>query len=251
MNLVHALEPALPSYHMEIAIQIFRNNSDYRRSEDRHLFVVLADSAICNSMQEDKGENKEALRNLLLCMDDATQLSLERRVSNCGYYGHLPWIETLLSLAQHPHPSWNGLISASLIDHLEEGVQKYLITGTGERVTERVSLLKDLVAARTIQGIQQRQPSTEGSSASDPHAWPGGIVADEKYFNEQSVHHDKPASSSSLGSSGSPYIMPPTPFSLVQGGDHDIELGELPYTFPVPETDATFFSHSRASTWPN
>lgn len=115
--------------HAELAISVFRSNPKYTNPENRHLFVTLTDLALekCDGPYAyDFGH--VLIERLLKCVNEAAQISLDKKLRNCGYYGDLPWIASLL-VAAKTTPDVCSCFPKTLLGVLEDGLDAGLITG--------------------------------------------------------------------------------------------------------------------------
>lgn len=116
--------------HAELAISVYRSNFNYTNPENRHLFVTLADLALAKCDSPYAYDYGHALiERLLKCVNEAAQISLDKKLRNCGYYGDLPWIASLL-VAAKTTPDVCRCFPKTLLGVLEGGLNAGLVTGS-------------------------------------------------------------------------------------------------------------------------
>ena len=115
--------------YAKLAVRVYRENTGYINKESRHLFVTLADTAIqkCDTRSICLYHQAD-LELLLNSVEDATRISLDNGISNCGYYGDNPWIASLTQAACSNSSLYN-CIPSSLLRAFQDSLSNRLFTG--------------------------------------------------------------------------------------------------------------------------
>ncbi|KAJ3534156.1 hypothetical protein NM688_g7180 [Phlebia brevispora] len=138
--------------YAQLAQDVYRRyiakNDERYSQENKHLFVTMADMAFRPNAGDYPGTEElkhEKLGALLLTMADALGLSLAQGWVNCGSYGDLPWIGTLLNAVYRKDPLLPDIaqiVPAELLKNLRRCVDRGLITGPD--VAGQLTQLRDL-----------------------------------------------------------------------------------------------------------
>ncbi|KAJ3551612.1 hypothetical protein NM688_g4602 [Phlebia brevispora] len=154
---------------VSFAVQVFEQNPDYSRPNERHLFVMAVDAVLRRLIQDEKARQASSVQFLSVevttttfsCMVSAAQLSLTRSYPNCGAYVGVPWLSSFVQLFVQYRSSEQRFRSSAaqiadihfmkniahiflqLLSLLKESIQADLITG--ERTREDFDVLLELV----------------------------------------------------------------------------------------------------------
>lgn len=215
---MNTFEPPAPGHYPRLAVRVSQKNI-YARREEQHLFVVIANDALVLSAGQAMDEG--SLVNLFTCMEDVLQETSQHGVRNCGFYGDLPWIDTLLDLNTQPSPDVFNLVPSSLIAALDASVASGMTTGA-DLATKLCTLKNPSIVRATDSSISPITPSSKRSQKAKLTVSPSPLF-------DAIPMHEKVGSSSSQSTFGmpSPYVSP-TSLSRDQG---DIEPGVV---FPFP-----------------
>lgn len=141
--------------HAELAISVYRSNPNYSNPENRHLFVTLADLALAKCDGPHAYDFGHVLiERLLQCINEAMQISLDKKLRNCGYYGDLPWIASLL-VAAKTTPDVCSCFPKKLLKVLEDGLDAGLVTGYAARA--QLADLKARYNARSAVSMSEKE----------------------------------------------------------------------------------------------
>lgn len=217
-TIVSTFESPAPGHYARLAVRVSERNIHARR-EEQHLFVVIANDALVLSAGQAMDEG--SLVNLFTCMEDVLQDTHQHGVRNCGFYGHLPWIDTLVDLSTRPSQDIFNLVPSSLIAALDASVALGMTTGA-DLATKLSALKNPSTVPITDNSISPITPSSKRSQKARLTVSPSPLF-------DAIPTHEGVGSSSSQSTFGmpSPYV-PPTPLSRDQG---DVESGVV---FPFP-----------------
>lgn len=224
-------------------MRVFDNNPKYNRQEDRHLFVVIANDAVRDNTQVESQSATASLRDMFVCMDEAVEASLKLKLTDCGFHGHLPWLDSLVTFSQCANPSLRELVPMTLVDHLESYAQESLLTDF--TASQKISQLRNR--------LSNRMDDTGGESTRTQRS-PRVESPEVAYFSRarSTGYSHRPELSTS---SSSRPLMPSahSPTSLTSWHeDNPVELGTMPFPTPVtPDISPVFAYHTRGGTWPS
>ncbi|KAJ3526172.1 hypothetical protein NM688_g8290 [Phlebia brevispora] len=257
VSVVSIERASTPTEMVQLSVQLFRNNPHYVRREDRHTFLILANTALQSSaIGNELTVDSDVIGQLLASIDDVARLSLELNIQNLGFYGQFPTIlESVVHFAENLSSDWIHLIPPTLIERLADNIADDLLS---DEAVYWVEQFRRLVVEHGSAHLKLGSDSTAVSiSPGSEHAltWPvtgSTLHSREKPLGEsRKMSPDIKQAAPSLSISN-PYF-PPTPFSLTEGGDRDLELGVVSYDFPspqIPDSGIPLMSHTRTHTWP-
>ncbi|KAF7797645.1 hypothetical protein EIP86_008845 [Pleurotus ostreatoroseus] len=239
-----------PEELVQLAIQLRRSNPHYVRQDDRHTFIVLADKALHKSIRAgDLDVTKDLVAELLACVDNVAQVSAEQNIPNLGYLGRQPMLlDTLVDFAQQRNPVCAQLIPVTLAGHLQDNLNHSLLPS--ETSSQLVAQLEALTANHATSHSHSKWASDTTATSEQLESGPKDtspevivVGSDRKVSLDLGPRIPSP-------SMPIPYF-PPTPFSMGDATDADLELGAIPYEFPTPQIPVnSLLNHPRTHTWP-
>lgn len=222
-----------------LAIQIFRNNPNYVRVEDRHLFTTIANMALRRSIHAaDIAGDVAHVQELLACIEDAARLSVDKHIVNLGSLSLQPQLlETVLWFAQQNRTISVHLISPGLLEALEANFDASLFPG--EQASEQVQQLTRLIRKRGSSHIRWESDRTAVDDPTQDLEQGLSGVASVNGFHDHRMSRGKVFEDEMPGPSMPVPCIPAATFSVVKDGDVDVELGSLAYAYPSPRSDSS------------
>ncbi|KAJ3520085.1 hypothetical protein NM688_g9211 [Phlebia brevispora] len=229
-----------PTELVQLAVQSFKNNPRYIRKEDRHTFIVLANNALQKSvLGTDLTVDKDIVRQLLLCIDDAARLAIELKIHNLGFYGEYhPLLETLVWFVERRNPVSVHLVPITLVEHLADNISSGLLSGEARHLVRQLRMLVTKHERSYSKMDSDATVTAHSPMFEHDAAWPASSSSlecrDKSVAESCKMSLDIVRSTSGFGIPNP--IFPLTPFSLVEESrDADLELGDVSYAFPSPQ----------------